>query len=54
MEKKEALKILHELQKWRRICDGVGFDPAPYSPEESGLAIDYAINYMGRTDDEHK
>ena len=54
MDKKEAIKILHEMQKWRRKRNGVGFDPMPYSPKEFGEAIDFAMNYMRRTDDEHK
>ena len=54
MNKKEALKILHETQKWRRRRNGVGFDPMPYSHKEFGESIDFAIAYMRRTDDEHK
>ncbi len=47
MNKKEALKILHEMQKWRRRTGKNSFhDPMPFTPREFGLAIDYAISYM--------
>lgn len=47
MNKKEALKILHEMQKWRRRNGKNSFhDPMPYTPRDFGLAIDFAIRYM--------
>jgi hypothetical protein len=44
MKKNTAIKILTEMQAWRR-GDGELNRP-PYSSEEYGLAIDFAIRYI--------
>lgn len=55
MDSKEAVKIIHEMQKWRRRRNGVGFDPMPYSPKEYGRALDVAIRALRKEiRDEHK
>jgi hypothetical protein len=49
MDKKQAIKILHEMQKWRRYT-GNEIKKMPYSPYTFGLAIDYAIKYLRRNE----
>lgn len=47
MNRKEALKILHDMQKWRRRNGRNRFsDPMPHTSKAFGQAIDFAINYL--------
>jgi hypothetical protein len=41
MEKKEAIKVLHYFQKWRR-----GANITMPDPKQVGLAIDVAISVL--------
>lgn len=47
--RKEVIKVLHEMQKWRR---GNG-DVMPYSPKQFGIAIDVSIRVLRGMSDEH-
>lgn len=52
MTRKEALKILHTYQKWRR---GKNNDISLPTPKEIGIAIDIAIRELRRIErDESK
>ena len=46
--KKEVIRILHEMQKWRRGNGNV----MPYSPKQFGIAIDVSIRVLRRISNE--
>lgn len=46
--RRKLIKILHEMQKWRRGGKG----EMPFSPKEFGLAIDDCIRLLRKLNDE--
>lgn len=48
MNKEQAIKVLSEMQMWRRGEGAYSImgEVMPYSPAIYGEAIDYAIKYM--------
>ena len=50
MTRKEALKILHIHQKWRRGCNN---KPIP-TPKEVGQAIDVAIRELRKLEKDER
>lgn len=57
MNKEESIQILEAMQRWRRGEDDDKYDeftptPIPYTPEEYGKALDFAIATLRMEDSE--
>lgn len=59
MNKEEAIQILEAMQRWRRGEEDDKYDeftptPIPYTPEEYGKALDFAIATLKMEDSEKR